>query len=680
MLISAFAISSLVQAPNPHKGTLTLHLTLESISHRGRHAIAHLLKEDLAKIGIDVIIEYRERGVMDDTIEGEYFNYTWDDEPNKGWDMSFWQFWGLPTDLVWFPGMYHIPPPFGWARSGWNNTEANELLMNCIHELDPVKRREYALWYQQQYVHDPPNIVLYSRVQRQCCDARLQTPWGTPGWQDALWDYDPYILSWSETPMPDKVVLKWGCRLEWYACLNPIYMWLGAQDISQLLTHSMFYVTSQIPGSPPAEGFFLRPYLAVGDPVFSEDGLTADIELRNDVYWHNFTDEWTDPLNHVDYFNEKLTADDVVCTFDALLDPATASWNRADFEVVLDVSEFPGGVEKLDDYHVRFHLIEPLSMEYFKLLMGDEWGAMILPEHIMGKVAHGDWYTHWTNTVVTGHPPPGTGPFQFVENNVAEGYWKIAAVPNYPEGLGGKHIIDEIIGYKITEPGACWTALTTHEIHFGMRCWEATKDQLDTAAADPTLTVYDSPVSEVELLRLNLRHPALSNRYVRQAIAHAINYPHIAEDIVPLVGIKARLQSTPVWPMMAWAYPTPADLDKYNIGPIEYNIDIANQYMDMWKYSLPEYAPYGTPDDPDPTGLVAQGPVGDGDFSGFVEPWDFTIWADRIVEGQLTPDEWPWRAGRDIDPDYDNSEYVEMDDYYRLKDNLGAYYPFYGAR
>lgn len=89
--------------------------------------------------------------------------------------------------------------------------------------------------------------------------------------------------------------------------------------------------------------------------------------------------------------------------------------------------------------------------------------------------------------------------------------------------------------------------------------------------------------------------------------------------------------------------------------------------MDMWYYSQV---------DTDWT----LGPVGDGDFRGFVEPYDLIVWANAIVRGELTP---PWETppSNDIDPDYENSGEVDIFDYYRFGDHgWGNHYPFPGAR
>jgi len=667
MLISAFVTSGLVpvEASNPHQGTLTLYFMHDTMLSGRYDAILNSFKEEFAKIGITIKF-YGQFFDWDELPYDwyQYWNYTWADNPGYGWDLALGQFWGMPTDLQWFSGMYSAAgmPPYGWNMMGWNNTKADELLANSIRELDVAKRREYILLWQKEYVHDNPAPILYSPVFVEVSDARFQTTWGTSAWDPALDSWDFFLCTWVEDPMPDKVVLKVGVKYELYG-LNPMFMWDYAQSYTQAgATHNMLYTVSKTPGSLHGEGYIIKPVLAVDEPIWLEDGKKVDVYLRNDVYWHNFTDIYTDPGNPVEYNNELFTADDVVFTFDTLMDPYIYAWGSRDYMDVLNISVFPGGVEKMNDYHVRFHLLEPYAP--FETLLANTWAVLILPEHIMGSVPmHArDWDRHWTNTV---HPPPGTGPFKWVEG-IPSSHWKLEVNPAYPEALGGQHVIDEITFDVITDPADGWTALTNHEIHFG-DCWEATPAQLEAARLDPTLDVFDAPIPATFRLMFNLHHPVLSNRYVRQAIAHAINYPHIINDILPTQGLKGTLQATPVWPNMEWAYPTPADEDTYNLEPYEYNIDIANQYMDMYRYSL-----VGTD--------YTLGPIGDGDFSGYVEPIDFTIWANRIVKGQLTPGTWPWSPGRDIDPDFDNTGFVDLDDFYAFRDESADYYPFYGAR
>ena len=681
MMISALATTGLmtVNAGNPNAGSLTMHLVLLSDDFDGEHAIAHMLQEEFAKIGITLLLDYRDAERFSSTIgsSGTHWDVTWDDAPDFGWDMQIWEWWGMPTSLLWWPAMMSAGgmPPLGWQTMSYNNTDFDSLLWQQYAEFDPVERRKIMLLLQQEWVHDGYGPVLYSPDFIQVVDKRFQTAWGTPGWEDAAWWYDPFLYTWNESAWggsvpEDPLVLKYADAGNWYV-YNPIYMWTYVQDMTQCQTHSMLYVVSKQPGAALGEDFWVRPYLASADPVWADDYLTCNISLRDDVYWHNFTDIYTTPGSPVEYNNEKFTADDVVLTFEALMNPDVGAWATSDFIGVLDCAVYPGGVEKLDDYTVRFHLEAPYVE--LKDLLANEWAAFILPEHILGfdKVAPEDWYHHWSNKDC---PPPGTGPYRWVEHNTQEDWWKMEKVPNYPTGLNpfgyGEVVPDEIIGYKITDPTAGWTALMNHDIHFGYGAWDATPAQLAAANATGEFWVFNSPVPAVRHLCFNMNHPILSNRYVRQAIAHAINYPKIRDDILPLAGLNGFLQATPVWRSLEQFYPTPAEEALYNIGPYPYDIAVAQQYMDMWKYSLSAYAPEGSPE-------VALGPVGDFDFSGLAELDDFVVWANNVG---TSPNDWPWWPGQDVDPDADNNDYVEMADFYDWRENIGEYYPFYGAR
>jgi ABC-type transport system substrate-binding protein len=249
-------------------------------------------------------------------------------------------------------------------------------------------------------------------------------------------------------------------------------------------------------------------------------------------------------------------------------------------------------------------------------------------------------------------------------------------VPNYPTGLNpfgyGETPIDEMIGQQITDMTAGWEALMNHDIHHGYASWDATGAQLAAANATGEFWVFNSPIPATRFLTFNMNHEILSNRYVRQAICHAVDYQLIADTILPLYALEGNLQASPMWRSLDFGYPTPAEMVEYNLEPYDYDIAVAQQYMDMWNYSLTENA-NGTAGDPN----VALGPVGDNDFSGLVELADFVVWAENVG---TSPNDWPWWAGQDIDPDADNTDYVEMADFYDWRENIGTYYPFYGAR
>jgi ABC-type oligopeptide transport system substrate-binding subunit len=166
--------------------------------------------------------------------------------------------------------------------------------------------------------------------------------------------------------------------------------------------------------------------------------------------------------------------------------------------------------------------------------------------------------------------------------------------------------------------------------------------------------VYTFRYPAMHPLWMNLRNPILSNRYVRLAIAHAIPYPKIFNEILPGWGVDTAYYGK------TWILPIH---DSFNteLGNYEYNITKARQYMDMWRYSQANKLPY------------TKGPVGDHDFSGYVETADFPTWAKWF--GTHSAD-WRFGSGQNIDPDNDNNDYVEMLDYPLYSNNYGKHYPY----
>lgn len=120
----------------------------------------------------------------------------------------------------------------------------------------------------------------------------------------------------------------------------------------------------------------LEPDLATALPQVSADGRTVTIGLRDDVQWHD---------------GEPFTAEDVVFTYEAFLDPAVATGLRDELYDSLE------SVRALDEQTVEFRLsrMDPAFPD--KLTLG------IVPEHVL---AGQDLITTAFNK-----DPIGTGPF-----------------------------------------------------------------------------------------------------------------------------------------------------------------------------------------------------------------------------------------------------------------------------
>lgn len=108
----------------------------------------------------------------------------------------------------------------------------------------------------------------------------------------------------------------------------------------------------------PRPDYALAPQLATEWSADAPDTWT--FHLRDGVTWHG---------------GSRLTADDVVYTFDLLTDPEEASAALSAYEGVLS----PGNTEKVDDLTVRFHL-DRGYVDFPYLLSGFTFNSMILPD------------------------------------------------------------------------------------------------------------------------------------------------------------------------------------------------------------------------------------------------------------------------------------------------------------
>ncbi len=92
----------------------------------------------------------------------------------------------------------------------------------------------------------------------------------------------------------------------------------------------------------------------------------------------------------------------------------------------------------------------------------------------------------------------------------------------------------------------------------------------------------------------------------------------------------------------------------------EYNITKAQMYMDMWRYSQAGQD-------------YTKAPLGDHDFSGFVEIPDYPKWVRNL--GKYAS-ELPWWPSNPVDPDNNNDGQVLGDDIITWGLNFGKRYPF----
>ena len=177
---------------------------------------------------------------------------------------------------------------------------------------------------------------------------------------------------------------------------------------------------------------------------------------------------------------------------------------------------------KLDDYTVKFTLIAPLAPFLANLAM--DFFAISSPTAI--QASGQDYGTPSVGAV-------GTGPFVFKEW-VEGDHITVTANENW---WGGRAKVDEVIWRVIPDASARYLALKAGDIH---AMEQATSEDLASAQADSSMQVMFKPPLNTVYLAFNYKIVELQDPKVREAIAHAINKPALAEAFWGASGQVAK--------------------------------------------------------------------------------------------------------------------------------------------
>jgi peptide/nickel transport system substrate-binding protein len=231
----------------------------------------------------------------------------------------------------------------------------------------------------------------------------------------------------------------------------------------------------------------------------SEDGTVYTFKLRQDVTFHDGT---------------PMTADDVLYTAQLTLDENVNSPYRSKF--IID--DEPVVWEKIDDQTVQATLPRPFGSFLPKLSRADEYYFCILPKHIMEQCT--DMESCSINL-----QPIGTGPYKFVEY-VPGQRLVTEAHDDYHHGRPGSK---QVVWLAYPNEQSALAALKSGAIDItSLR--EA--GNVSAAEQDPNITVHRYDSNWIFAGRMNMAHPILRDRAVRQAIAHAIDRENLVKAAV----------------------------------------------------------------------------------------------------------------------------------------------------
>jgi peptide/nickel transport system substrate-binding protein len=247
------------------------------------------------------------------------------------------------------------------------------------------------------------------------------------------------------------------------------------------------------------------PSIEDGDVVVDEENGTMDVtwKLRQDVKWSDGT---------------PVTAEDVVFTYDAVVDPVNGYW--------IPGIDYVDSVEKMDDYTVVVHYnaIYPGYLTQFGGYLMAIW-----PAHYCDAE---QGFTQWDCS----REPLSDGPYVLTEW-VAGNHMTFARNPYYYEA--GKPAIDEIVVQIIPDENVRKQMLIQGDADLDMWTTEPVIAELQN---EPNVEVSLSPYTRwVMRIVFNLAakgttdpvatpHPILSDVRVRRAIRMAIDPETISKE------------------------------------------------------------------------------------------------------------------------------------------------------
>ncbi len=242
-----------------------------------------------------------------------------------------------------------------------------------------------------------------------------------------------------------------------------------------------------------------------------------------------------------------LTAEDVVYTFNSILDPALKAPLRSSLEIIKSITA-------PDSLHVKFTLKEPHAPFLAHLAVG------ITPRHLSE-----------TNQRDLSSQPMGSGPFvfkqwaphSFIELEKNSDYWN------------GPPPMNKVIIKILPEENTRRMALQNGEVD--LLIGNVSETSLPVFQSMERLKIMRSPGSNYVYLGLNLRNRYLGNPLVRQAIAHALDIEGIIKNL--LAGVHTRALS--VLNKNHWAY-------NPDLQPYIYDPSLAKKLLDEAGFRDPD--------------------------------------------------------------------------------------------
>ncbi len=270
----------------------------------------------------------------------------------------------------------------------------------------------------------------------------------------------------------------------------------------------------------------------------SKDGLTITYHLRHGVKWSD---------------GAPFTADDVIWSFHAVLNPANNVVSRIGFDRIAKIDE-------PDKYTVVVHLNKPYSpfIEVFFSTAGAN--PCVMPKHVLAQLPN-------INNAEYNSKPVGIGPFM-VKDWQRGSRVVLVANPNYFRGMPKLKEIDYEI---ITNNNTVLTEMQAKSLDM---FYQAPQNMVGQFASLKTFNTWTQPSYLFRHIDFNLTSPKLKDYAVRQALRLATDRATILAKLYHGIGV---LQEEPA--------PKVAPFWDPNIKMQPFDLAAANALLDKagWK-------------------------------------------------------------------------------------------------
>lgn len=277
----------------------------------------------------------------------------------------------------------------------------------------------------------------------------------------------------------------------------------------------------------------------------SADSLTYTFHLRKDL---KFSD------------GSPLTADDVAFTWTILHDKSYDGDSQVNSLLVKGGAAYKEGSSTSIE---GIAIIDPQTISV-TLEKPNASALTLLGSDVLSKAYYGKDYKQGQLDYMKklSGSPLGNGPYK-LEKFIPGQEVRMIANENYFEGKPKtEHFI-----YK-TAAGDTWQYLETGEVDYAS--FSATKENIDKLKGLGFVNILNYTPSTYGYLQLNLEHPALKDKKVRQALTYGLDRQSIYVDANQGAGAIANIPSSPI----SWSY------TEEGINPYKFDQDKAKQLLD----------------------------------------------------------------------------------------------------